>query len=150
MSRQEWGYIWFLLKDILKREKRWFASMLLFGAAEGILPYIGILGMGKLLGAAYEGAERLFTYALVILLGILVCRLIMDRAAAGFWQKLDYTKDLEAKGMNEKSLSMDYEYLEDVRVQELRSRAFPNPFSGFRGGLYGTCARCWKRRFLLF
>ena len=27
MSRQEWGYLWFLLKDILKREKRWFASM---------------------------------------------------------------------------------------------------------------------------
>lgn len=133
MSRQEWGYLWFLLKDILKREKRWFASMLLFGAAEGILPYIGILGMGKLLGAAYEGAERLFTYALVILLGILVCRLIMDRAAAGFWQKLDYTKDLEAKGMNEKSLSMDYEYLEDVRVQELRSRAFSKSFFGIQG-----------------
>lgn len=135
MSRQEWGYLWFLLKDILKREKRWFASMVLFGAAEGFLPYIGILGMGGLLDGAYAGAgaKKLFTYAFGILLGTLVCRLVRERAAESFWQKLDYTKDLESKGMNAKSLTMDYEYLEEVRVQELRSRAFSKSFFGIQG-----------------
>lgn len=135
MSRQEWGYLWFLLKDIIKREKGWFACMVIFGVTEAILPYISIFGMGKLLDGAYEGAqaERLFTYALAILLGTLACRLMMDRAAAGFWRKLDYTKDLESRGMNAKSLSMDYEYLEDVRVQELRSRAFSKSYFGIQG-----------------
>ena len=135
MSRQEWGYLWFLLKDILKREKRWFASMVLFGAAEGFLPYIGILGMGGLLDGAYAGAgaKKLFMYAFGILLGTLVCRLVRDRAGESFWQKLDYTKDLESKGMNAKSLTMDYEYLEEVRVQELRSRAFSKSFFGIQG-----------------
>lgn len=135
MSRQEWSYLWFLLKDIIKREKRWFASMVLFGLAQGFLPYIGILGMGKLLDAAYEGAgaERLFACAFGILLGTLVCRLVKERAAESFWQKLDYTKDLESRGMNAKSLSMDYEYLEEIRVQELRSRAFSKSFFGIQG-----------------
>ena len=86
MSRQEWGYLWFLLKDILKREKRWFASMVLFGAAEGFLPYIGILGMGMLLDGAYAGAgaDKLFAYAIGILLGTLVCGLVRDRAGESF------------------------------------------------------------------
>ena len=47
MSKKEWGSIWFLLKDILRIEKGRFASMIVFGVTEAILPYIGIIGMGK-------------------------------------------------------------------------------------------------------
>jgi len=145
MSKKEWGAIWFLLRDILKREKKRFASLVIFGAAEAILPYIGIIGTGKLLDGVYAGAEGriLFRYALMILLGTFVCNLILNRAAESFWQKLDYTKDLEAREMNAKSLSMDYEYLEDDHVQELRSRAFSKSFFGIRGWFL------WLLRYIL-
>ena len=145
MSKKEWESIWFLLKDILKKEKGRFASMVIFGAAEAILPYISIIGMGKLLDGVYAGAEGrlLFRYALIILVGTLVCHLILNRAAASFWQKLDYTKDLESREMNAKSLSMDYEYLEEEHVQELRSRAFSKSFFGIRGWFF------WHMRYIL-
>ncbi len=145
MSKKEWGSIWFLLKDILRIEKGRFASMIVFGVTEAILPYIGIIGMGKLLDAAYAGTEGriLFGYALVILLGTLILSLILNRAMESFWQKLDYTKDLESREMNAKSFSMDYEYLEDDHVQELRSRAFSKSFFGIRGWFF------WHMRYIV-
>ena len=135
MSKQEWGYIRFLLRDILKREKGRFATMALLSLTEGLLPYISIVGMGVLLDEVYNGADgkKLLGCALVILLGTFFCRLLMERFLESFSQKLDYTKDLEAREMNRKSLSMDYEYLEDDHVQDLRSSAFSKSFFGIRG-----------------
>ena len=50
-------------------------------------------------------------------------------------QKMDYTRQLDEEQLNRQSLSMDYEYLEDTGVQELRTRALARSYYGIRGWL---------------
>lgn len=135
MSRQDWKYLWLLLKDIAAREKKTILEMIVMGSTRAALPFISIVGMGVLLDGIYtgEGKEVLVWRVLVILASVLICRLLEARATESFNQKLDYTKDLESRELNRQALSMDYEYLEDTHVQELRSRAFAKSYFGIRG-----------------
>lgn len=135
MSRQDWKNLWLLLKDISKREKSTMVILAINALAAGITPFISIIGTGFLVDSLYAGAgqNELFHNVLIILLSILACSLIEARTLESFTQTRDYTKTLEARPMNEKSLFMDYEYLEDTHVQELRSRAFSKSYYGIRG-----------------
>lgn len=65
----------------------------------------------------------------------LFCQILGSRAEEWFNQKQDYTRQLDEEQLNRQSLSMDYEYLEDTNVQELRARALARSFYGIRGWL---------------
>lgn len=135
MKKQDWINLWLLFKDIAKREKSTVITLFIYAITAGTGPFIGMVGMGFLVDSIYAGAgqEELFRSVLIILLGILLCSLLQSRATETLNQTKAYTKTLEAGPMNHKSLSMDYEYLEDTHVQELRSRAFSKSYYGIRG-----------------
>lgn len=137
MSRQDYRYIWLLFKDIAGREKKTIASMMVMVLLGAVSPYIMIVCMGLLLDGIYQGAEykTLFLYVFLSISAEFVCGILLSRATEWFNQKLDYTKELDARELNKKSLSMDYEYLEDTQVQELRVRAFQRSYFGIRGWL---------------
>lgn len=135
MNKQDWKYLWILLKDIAAREKKSILETVVMGITEAIMPFISIVGMGVLLDGIYAGEEKeiLIQKVIIILGSILICKLLDARAVESFDQKLDYTKDLESRELNRQALSMDYEHLEDTHVQELRNRAFAKSYFGIRG-----------------
>ena len=120
MNRQEIKSLWLLLKDISKREKSTISVIIIAAIVDGISPFISIVGMGHLIDLVYVGAplEYLLKQTLFIVLSIFVCMVISSRMSESFNQKQDYTCDLECREMNRKSLTMDYECLEDTFVQD--------------------------------
>lgn len=135
MNKQEIRNLWHLLKDISKREKSTIYTIAVSAIVDGISPFISVVGMGHLVDLVYQGAsmEYLLKQALLIVLSIFVCTIISSRMSESFNQKQDYTCDLECREMNRKSLTMDYECLEDTFVQDLRSRSFAKSYFGIRG-----------------
>lgn len=135
MNKHDRQNLWLLLMDIGKREKK---TMMLIGAVSLVCsarPFISIMGMGALVDAVYAGVETgvLFQYAIMIVVSLGICSIAEGRANESLEQKQDYTKDLEAILMNRKAVSMDYEYLEEAHVRNLRSRAFAKSYYGIRG-----------------
>ena len=135
MNKQERRHLWLLLKDISKREKSTMYIIVVSAIVDGISPFISVVGMGYLVDLVYQGApmDYLLKQALFIVLSIFVCTIISSRMSESFNQKQDYTCDLECREMNGKSLTMDYECLEDTFVQDLRSRSFAKSYFGIRG-----------------
>lgn len=135
MNKQDWKYLWFFMKDIAAREKKTVLELIVMGLTEAATPFISIVGMGALLDGIYAGAgkDTLIQYVMIILGSILFCRLLGAGATERFNRKLNYTKDLESRELNRQALSMDYEHLENIHVQELRSRAMAKSALGIRG-----------------
>ena len=132
MNKQDIQNLWILLKDIAGREKKTMLNIVIVSLVGSALPFISIIGMGVLVDSLYTGVAQntLYQYALYIAAGIAMCSVIVARATENLEQKQDYTKDLEAKELNRKAISMDYEYLEEAHVRNLRSRAFAKSFYG--------------------
>ena len=126
MNRQDLRNLWFLLRDIIKREKSMMFVIVIAAITDGISPFVSVVGMGYIIDLVYDGAslEYLLRQALIIVLITFICMVVSSRMSEYFEQKQDYTCDLECRELNKKSLSMDYECLEDTFVQDLRSRSF--------------------------
>jgi len=124
-ERIEWKYVVRFLKDFSKQNKDMLVNSVLLSILGGVRPFISIVLMGFLLDAVYAGAgiEELLKYALIALGANMVLRLIEARLREWYNQKNEYIKEIEAELLNCKSLSMDYEYLEEPRVQELRYKS---------------------------
>ena len=137
MSKQEWKLIWILFCDIAKREKGTACYVIIMAVAHAIQPFVRIFCMGLLLDGIYAGkdAGTLFWYLFYLLAGELAVRIVLSWTKENYERRQDYTKELESRELNQKSLTMDYEYLEEARVQELRSAAFARSYFGTRGWL---------------
>ena len=137
MNREDLKYIWLLFKEIAGREKKIVVCTFLLSILEAISPYITILCTGYLVDGIYRGEnwETLLFYTAVALTIKLFFQILHSRVEEWFNQKLDYTRILDEEQLNRQSLSMDYEYLEDTDVQELRTRALARSFYGIRGWL---------------
>lgn len=137
MSIEDLKYIWMLFKEIAGREKKIVVCTFLLSILEAISPYITILCTGYLVDGIYRGEnwETLLFYTVVALTIKLFLQILHSRVEEWFNQKLDYTRVLDEEQLNRQSLSMDYEYLEDTDVQELRTRALARSFYGIRGWL---------------
>lgn len=135
MNRQDWKNLWLLLRDIGRKEKGTLLNTFVMVVSQALMPYISIVGIGILLDGVYAGTGRdtLVRYVLGIFLGTLLCTVLNSRTRENFNRVRDAAKDKEAGDMNRKSLAMDYEYLEDTRVQELRSRTFAKSRFGVKG-----------------
>lgn len=125
MNNTKWKYAIRFLKDFSVKNKGMIIISFFLSVLGGVRPYINIILMGLLLDAVYEGAGlvQLIQYALLALGANMLLRLIEARLREWYNQKNEYIKEIEARVLNRKSLSMDYEYLEDPRVQELRFKS---------------------------
>lgn len=137
VNKEDFRYIWLLFKEIAGREKKIVVCTFLMSILKAISPYISILCTGFLVEGIYRGEklETLIFYVVVTLTITLFCQILHSRAEEWFNQKLDYTRALDEEQLNRQSLFMDYEYLEDTDVQELRTRALARSYYGIRGWL---------------
>ena len=148
-SRVEWKYIFRIMREFSKNCKWVCSKSFVLGVFGAVTPYISIVLMGYLLDAVKAGAavDTLLKYAGVSLGAVMVIKLAEAFIRESFNAKNEFIKELEARALNEKSLRMDYEYLEDTTVQArgLLS-AFCHCFSGFQGIFLQGGRECCCRR----
>lgn len=125
MNRTEWKYIFRFLKDFSRDNKMMLVQSFFLSVFSAVRSYINIVLMGLLLDSVYRGEDlqTLFRYALIVLGSNMVLRIVESRVREKYNQKNEYIKEIEGRALNRKSLSIDYEYLEEPRVQELRFRS---------------------------
>ncbi|MGN0167074.1 MAG: ABC transporter ATP-binding protein [Acetatifactor sp.] len=113
------------LKDFSKKNADMVIEVVLLAILGAVRPYINIVLMGILIDAVYQGTDMrtLLQYAAAALGGNMVLRLVEMRLREWFNRKNEYIKEIEARPLNRKSLSIDYEYLEEPEIQKLRSRS---------------------------
>ena len=124
MSKKDWKNIFILLGDLMEKHHEVVICMVLQGFFVGVRPFIAVVLTGMLVDAVYAGADMqtLFFYA-----GIGVGSTFLFAVAEGimtmfFNRKLEYMQEIQGEPLNRKSMAMDYEYLEDVKVHEMRQR----------------------------
>ncbi len=135
MNRQDWQVVWRVIFDFSKQNKKTMLSFFISNVLGAITPFITVVLMGKLLDAVQrqEETNELIWLALSAFGIQFVLQLIIYRTKEWYNQKLEYMKEMEAYRLNEKSLLMDYEYLEDIEIQELRLRGVSKTYLGVVG-----------------
>lgn len=110
--------------SLSERHKDVLVSLVLQSVFAGIRPFIAVILTGVLIDAVYAGADvrELLQYAaagvgVTFLLSLSDSFLLMH-----FNRKLEYMQEIQAFPLNRKSMEMDYEYLEDIKVHEMRQR----------------------------
>lgn len=124
MSKKDWKNIFALLGNLWQNHKDVIISMVCLSVFMGSRPFISVILTGMLVDAVYAGAElRELLYAAAAGVGgIFLMSAIEGLLTMFFNRKLEYMQEIQAQPMNQKSMSMDYEYLEDVSVHEMRQR----------------------------
>ncbi len=135
MSRQDWWYIWRVVLDFAKHNKKTMFALLTTIVLGAVVPFIPIVLMGLLLEGVQSKKEaaELVRLSLCMFGGHFLLQALNCRTREWYNQKLEYMKEVEAYRLNEKSLSMDYEYLEDIQIQELRVRGVSKAYLGVLG-----------------
>ena len=108
----------------LRDNKPAFACLIYSVFMRALTPYIQLVMLGSVLDGLKAGADfsLLIRYVLTAL-GLQLFMVLTNDAARQYYnQKMEYMSEIENGWLNRKAFSMDYEYLEDVHVQELRAR----------------------------
>lgn len=108
----------------LRENKPAFSCLVYSVIMRALIPYVQVVLLGGLLDALRAGADfySLARYVLIALGLQLFMRWTHDASRQYFNQKYEYLSEIENGWLNHRAFTMDYEYLEDVHVQELRSR----------------------------
>lgn len=124
MNKKMWKNIFTLLGALSEKHKDVLISMVLMSVFAGIRPYIAVILSGVLIDAVYAGAEirELLQYTAVGVGGTFLLALADGFLVRRFNRKLEYMQEIQAFPLNRKSMEMDYEYLEDIKVHEMRQR----------------------------
>ena len=124
MSKKDWKNIFILLDDLMEKHREVVICMVLQGFFVGARPFIAVVLTGILVDAVYAGADM---RTLLFYAGIGVGSTFLLAVAEGimtmfFNRKLEYMQEIQGEPLNQKSMTMDFEYLEDVKVHEMRQR----------------------------
>lgn len=113
-----------VLGYFLRENKPALACLVYSVIMRALIPYVQVVLLGHVLDTLRTGADFITLAKFVLIaLGLqLFMQWTNDAARQYFNQKMEYMSELENGWMNRKAFTMDYEYLEDVHVQELRSR----------------------------
>ena len=132
MQLKEWKNIWFLFKDIVKYDKKVVIDCFAMAILSAIEPFINIILMGKTVDLIYIGSNIQEIFQIIcIFIGIRwVTKLIINRTTESFNRKFDDPQLFCSLPYNIKALNMDYAYLENAGVQELRFRALQKTWLG--------------------
>lgn len=124
MNRKEWKAIWRLLSDYSKGRRDVMIALIFHGIIPGIRPFISVILTGKLIDAVYNGAsfEIITKYALIATSVYGILSIIFGISEKVFNQNMEYMFEIQNGPINKKSMSMDYEYLEDAKVHDGRQK----------------------------
>ena len=138
MKRKDFENLWFLLKAVYQQEKKTFYIGVGNAILEAVNPYIFVILMGMIVDAAISGTDikRIFVMIGTAIGVKFVLEALQSRFQESFYKKLEnYPKEFASRDLNQKALTMDYEYLEDAHVQDIRFRSFQKSFYGVGGWL---------------
>ena len=124
MSKKDWKNIFILLGDLMEKHREVVICMVLQGIFVGARPFIAVVLTGVLVDAVYAGADMqtLLFYAGIGVGGTFLLAVAESFMTMFFIRKLEYMQEIQGDPLNRKSMAMDYEYLEDVKVHEMRQR----------------------------
>lgn len=124
MSRKDWKKILAMLGNLSENHKDVLISMVLLSILTAIRPFVAVILTGMLVDAAYAGADitALLHYVAVGVGGIFLMAAAEGVLTMFFNRKLEYMQEIQAQPLNKKSMKMDYEYLEDSTVHEMRQK----------------------------
>jgi len=125
MNKREWKYVIRVLKDFAEKNRALLVCIGFLIVVASVRPYINIILMGLLLDKVYEGSglDVLLKMAFMVLGSNMLLRMTEARVREWFNRKNEYIREIEGRAINKKSLAIDYEYLEDSHVQELRYKS---------------------------
>ena len=140
MKPDEWKGFFLLLRDVFKIYKNYkkvFVSMIVLAVLSAVSPFVAVVLTGVLVDAAYAGRSlsNLLTIALGGLGVTFFCSAVSARMTQVFNQHLEYMLEIQNRPMNEKALDMDYAYLEDAAIHDMRQNGAA-PYMRF--GLVGV------------
>ena len=121
---KDWKKIGSLLGNLAENHKDVLFSMVGLSVVKGIRPFISVILMGMLVDAAYAGVEfSEMLHDITAGVGGIFLLAAADGVLTMFFnRKLEYMQEIQARPLNQKSMKMDYEYLEDSDVHEMRQR----------------------------
>ena len=124
MSKKDWKNIFFLLRDLMRKHKEVVICTVFQGIFVGARPYIGVVLTGMLVDAVYAGADMqtLLLYAGIGVGSACLLAVLESIMTKYMNRKLEYMQEIQGEPLNRKSMVMDYEYLEAVKVHEMRQR----------------------------
>lgn len=124
MNKKDWQSVLQVVGQFAAEHKKTFACVIIAAVLAAVRPFIPLVLMGAVLDAVARGEmfQVLAKYVLTAFGANLICEILESRTRQSFNQVNEYMKDLEALKLNRKSLTMDYEYLEDIHAQELRTK----------------------------
>ena len=103
---------------------------------DGTRPYVPIVLSGLFIDllAAGEGVKVIFPYLAVGLLAVFLLQLLSVYLREYFNARVENCMERQNRDMNEESMAIDYEYLEDPKVQEKKRKQ--EQVVNVRGGIY--------------
>lgn len=124
MSRKDWKNIFVLLGSLSEKHKDVLVSLVGLSVFTAVRPFITVVLTGMLVDAVYAGAglEQLLQYVAIGVLGTFLMHAAEGVLVMFFNRKLEYMQEIQGQPLNKKSMEMDYEYLENVEVHEMRQR----------------------------
>lgn len=124
MSRKDWKLVISVLGSLSGKHKDVLIAMVCLGVLAGARPFIAVILTGMLVDAVYAGRElgELLRYVAVGVGVTFVMEMLEGIVTMFFNRKLEYMQEIQAQPLNKKSMEMDYEYLENADIQEMRQR----------------------------
>lgn len=124
MNKKQWNNLFSLLGSLSEKHKDVLVSLVLQSVFAGIRPFIAVILTGVLIDAVYAGAgvRELLQYAAIGVGGTFLLSFADSFLVMHFNRKLEYMQEIQAFPLNRKSMEMDFEYLEDIKVHEMRQR----------------------------
>ena len=107
---------------------KYFPIQLLRIFFDNVSPYFTLWMSAEIITALYEGdgQQRIFTLVIIILLGNLSIRIIGSMLAYAAKNQLMFLQDNESIAFHKKTMSLDYDKLENVEIRQLRRRVEEN------------------------
>ncbi|MCM1388194.1 MAG: ABC transporter ATP-binding protein/permease [Bacillus sp. (in: Bacteria)] len=124
MSKKEWKDMSAFFFSLNDGHKDVLVSLVLLSILQGARPFIAVVLTGILVDAAYAGAPftTLLTYAAIGICGTFLFSALEGVCVMFFNRKLEYMQEIQGLPLNRKSMAMEYEYLEDTKVNGMRQR----------------------------
>lgn len=124
MNRKDWRTIRLLLADVMQKDKKTLICMVIRSVINGVSPFISVALTGFLVDAVYSGAptEQLIRYVLtgtVVICILAVCKAFMEKR---FNSRMEYMFESQNRALNEKGVGMNYMFLEDSGIHNMRQK----------------------------
>lgn len=138
MQKKDFENLWFLFKAVYRQERKTFYIGVVCAVLEAIDRYLFVILLGMIIDAAFSGMSlRNMLWMIGAAMGAkFALEALQSRLRESLKKKLEnFPKEFAGRDLNQKALTMDYEYLEDANARDIRYRSFQRSFYGIGGWL---------------